>query len=40
MNQPPMPLLFPYEPAEFWGQLRLIIREEVSAMHHGNQLAL
>ena len=26
------PMLFPYEPAQYWQQIRLIIREEVSSI--------
>lgn len=29
-NSTPAPILFPYEPEEFWEHIRLIIREEIT----------
>lgn len=31
--QPSVPMLFPYEPGEYWKSLRQIIKEEVGAFH-------
>ena len=31
-NSPSTPMLFPFSPAEYWQQIRQIIREEVSRM--------
>lgn len=30
-----VPILFPYEPEEFWAQIRVIIRDEVSKVEKG-----
>ena len=35
-----MPMLFPIEPKEFWGQIRQIIKEEVSLSQKGKSTNL
>lgn len=32
-----VPILFPYEPEEFWAQIRVIVRDEVSKAEKGKQ---
>jgi excisionase family DNA binding protein len=34
MNDQGMPMLFPYDPAQYWEQVRKIIREEIAAINH------
>ena len=34
-SQIAMPMLFPYEPDQFWKSLRQIIKEEVGTIHKG-----
>ena len=35
-TKPVTPMLFPYDPAEYWDQLRKIIREEIKVMDSGS----
>jgi hypothetical protein len=39
MNNNHPPLLFPYEPAEFWNQLRQIIQEEIKSTQKNHPAA-
>ena len=32
-NNTSVPILFPFEPAEFWTQIRKIIQEEITKLH-------
>jgi excisionase family DNA binding protein len=39
MNKEPIPMLFPYDPAQYWEQVRQIVREEVSILRSRNEAA-